>query len=180
MQKASDITNGFYLEKSYKRKSTFGFLNKVKKDDKTYNLHQYLHGYCDIFVMKLFEFGEKNNLEYPICALVDEDGVIHSFIWIEGIENDYFIDVRGITSNPNYFFSEFEDYFDYQEYLEYGDIEDVNVLFFYNLDEYVKYLSNYLENGDDWYYNQTNILQESENIIQLFKEYYLVPKEFIE
>lgn len=176
----SNITNGFYLEKLFRRKSTFAFLDKIKKDDKIYNLHQYLHGYCDIFVIKLLEFGKKNNLEYPICVLIDEDGIIHSFIWIEGNDYNYFIDVRGITSNADYFFSEFQDYFDYKKYLKCGNSEDIIVLFFYNLDEYIKYLSNYLENGDDWYYNQSNILQECENIIDKFKDYYLVPKEFIE
>ena len=97
-----------------------------KKDDKEFDFCNYLHGFCDIFVIKLFEFGKEHNITYPISVILTNEGLIHAFCWLESPEEeiDYFIDVRGITSSKQHFFEEFKDLFNYNVYFSDEYYED--------------------------------------------------------
>ena len=85
-------------------------LDSVEKDNKTYDFMQFLHGYCDIFIISLFRFAKNNNLNYNIYRLKDNFGTIHCFSIVKKNNIEYFIDVRGITTSRDDFFSEFEDF----------------------------------------------------------------------
>lgn len=153
-----------------------------EKKSSTYDFAKYLHGMCDIFIIKLFEFGKEHNITYPIAVILTDEGLIHAFCWLEGIEDnlDYFIDIRGITCSKNRFFEEFKEMFNYKIYFsdEYYEDEDNIDLYghieiFYSLDEYLEFVKNYF--NDEEYFEDKEILEESKNIIESFKENYLFP-----
>lgn len=149
---------------------------------KTYYLDNYLHGNCDIFIIKLFEFGKKNNIQYPICVIADKEGITHAFSWVNSPEEglDYFIDVRGITSDKYEFFEEFDNFFDYQSWFNGNyEPEDGEIYWFYSIKDYLDFMKKKFPE-DDWYFEQNNLLSESEEILNNFKEFYLLPQWIIE
>ncbi len=95
--------------------------NKIKgdysavKNGEMYDLDIYLHGFCDIFATELARKMQEQGIPFEICIIVNENGLVHCFLWIESPEEDinYYIDVRGITSDENEFFDDFADFFDY-------------------------------------------------------------------
>lgn len=154
------------------------YFDKIEKDGKIFNLMNYLHGYCDVFIIKLFEFGKKHNMKYPICVIANKEEIIHSFSWVKSkIEDiDYFIDVRGITSEKDDFFEEFEDFFDYKLWFD-GNYEPENgeIYWFYEIEDYLNFMIKMFKR-DKLYFEQINLLSKSEEILKTFESNYLLPK----
>ena len=159
-----------------------------QKNDIEFDFKKYLHGFCDVFIIKLFELAKKHNVEYPIAVILTNEGLVHAFCWVESPVDgvDYFIDVRGITSSKENFFNEFKDLFDYQYYFSdmYDETNDEDcdiyghIEFFYSLEEYLNFAINYFDDED--YFKQEDILEESLLILDTFKENYLLPEWIIE
>lgn len=177
------MVSKYYVRESFYNPLTCELPDEVCFKNKKYNLNQYLHGCCDIFVMKLFELGQKYGIDYPIAIIYNErDGLTHAFCWVESpIEHlDYFIDVRGITCDKDEFFGEFDDYFDYQSYFNVNyEPEDGDIYFCYSIEEYLEFMSK-LFKGEEDYYEQEDLLSECEEIINNFQEKYLLPQWIID
>lgn len=93
------------LQKEYPD-ATFGFLEIEGKVGKC-NAHDFLHGYCLSFAVCL-----SNRFGYPIETVRNEEGdLIHAYC--VDPKNGLYIDVRGITNDPDLFFDEFADEVDY-------------------------------------------------------------------
>ena len=126
---------GFYLERKIlednkkdsgelkeNEKLDFSFLQEIYILDNKYSLlinedfevdlYDFLHGYCKFFSTCLHDkFG------YEIINIYDNNdySLIHSFC-ID--EEGNFIDIRGKTTNEEFFFSEFDDWISYYEWQE--------------------------------------------------------------
>ena len=170
------MVSKYYVRESFYNPLTCELPDEVCFKNKKYNLNQYLHGCCDIFVMKLFELGQKYGIDYPIAIIYNErDGLTHAFCWVESpIENlDYFIDVRGSTCDK-------DEFFDYQSYFNVNyEPEDGDIYFCYSIEEYLEFISK-LFKGEEDYYEQEDLLSECEEIINNFQEKYLLPQWIID
>lgn len=142
-------------------------LDSVEKDNKTYDFMQFLHGYCDIFIISLFHFAKNNNLNYNIYRLKDNFGTIHCFSIVEKNNVKYFIDVRGITTSIDDFFSEFEDFFCYKSYFN-GDETSAIICCYDNLNDYLE------DSKIDEFELFDEILSQSKHLINAFNDYYLL------
>lgn len=146
--------------------------SEMIKNDRKYNCNKFLHGFCDIFALKLFDLCK--NCKISIVKTKYE--LVHSFITfqVDGIK--YYMDVRGITSNIDEFFEEFEDYFDYQGYFYYYDEfnnDDGEILEFSSKEDYLYFMNDFY-NDNNWVLNQKEILDEINSIIKAFKNYYVI------
>lgn len=109
--------NGFYEDldnflRSYPD-GDFGFMENnicISRDSfgRTVSAYDFLHGFCNIFAEVLnAKYG------YPIYVIIDDNGYcVHCFCVniVNGV--NYYIDVRGITTDYIEFISEFEDFTD--------------------------------------------------------------------
>lgn len=141
----------------------------------------YLHGYCDVFIIKLFELLEKEyrdtSIDILIGVVMSEGEMVHVFAKLETLEEDYYIDVRGITLEKEIFFEEFQDFFDYDAYFN-GDIDDAeepveDIEYFYSIKDYLAYMDAFFR--EDGYYDDKKVLEESQAILDAYKEHYLLP-----
>lgn len=91
----------------------YDFLEDISINNKSYNLLKYLHGYCDNFAVYMAKrFG------YNICLWTQYDydiekiALVHAFNSCVVNEKTYYIDIRGVTSNIENIYSDFEDFCD--------------------------------------------------------------------
>ena len=176
------MVSKYWLRDGFWDECKKGCFDKIEKNGKTFNLNNYLHGYCDIFIIKLFEFGKKHNVTYPICVIADNEGITHAFSWIENeyVDIDYFIDVRGITSEKDEFFEEFEDFFDYKSWFDgIYEPEEGEIYFFYNIEDYLDFMLKKFPR-EEWYFEQLDLLTESEEILKTFENNYLLPQWIVD
>lgn len=161
---------GFYEKVKYPY-NDFEFMEKVIKDEKTFNLFQYLHGYCDLFAIKLKEMFPN----YDLCILSSEEsGLIHSYATFTSDDGtEYYIDARGITTDKEVFFTEYEDFFDWYGYFN-DDESDACIDYYDTVESYLSDLKELLCENDDWYFQQEDILKDCEDIIHTFKDFYTI------
>lgn len=120
-------------------------------DNSKYNLHDCLHGYCDIFAAVLHEiFGYK--IEYLYGP---DGGLVHSYAIAtdKDKQTTYYIDVRGICDDWDTFIEEFDDW------IESHDRSELDIR-----------LYNIVEHGNE----QKSIAEFCKKAIMLQKSYYKI------
>lgn len=106
------MDHGFYQELDDLRKDVpdadFGFLENISVSEER-NAFQYLHGFCDEFAAMLSEI---YGYEIESARHWETEGftgkLIHAYCLCEVQGKLAYIDVRGITTDPERFFEEFE------------------------------------------------------------------------
>lgn len=158
--------------------------NKIKgdysavKNGERYDLDIYLHGLCDIFAAELAGKMQEQDIPLEICIIVNEEGLVHCFLWIESPEEDidYYIDVRGITSDADEFFDEFADFFDYHSWEQGEDCGEEDILFFYDIDTFQQKVHELTGFEPSFFKEET---EDAKKIIDEFREYYILPDEIL-
>ena len=110
---------GYYLDLINLRKdcpeADFGYLENEFAGT-SISAATFLHGYCDSFACELsraFGYGIEEIRDY-------ENHLIHAYCVVDTGASRAYIDIRGITTNAEAFFAEFEDYIN----IENGHIEE--------------------------------------------------------
>lgn len=108
------LKNGFYKELDEIREddpeATFGFLEVVCNMGR-FQAFDFLHGYCLDFALML-----SDELGYKIEDIRSPEGfLIHAYCVAEAEGEKLYIDVRGVTNDPELFFGEFEDEVDFAD-----------------------------------------------------------------
>lgn len=112
MNKTSIYHNGFYSEKDYmegENCNTFEWMDMIDSVYETIDVsvvspYSFLHGYCFMFALALNKI-----YGYPIVLFKNPDYYIHAFCEVKQEDRTLYIDVRGITTDINELFEEFED-----------------------------------------------------------------------
>ena len=147
----------------------FGFLENVggeyeihtnyvcdgKKVSYLLNAYDFLHGNCNEF-----SFALNQRYGYPIFEIKDGSGnLVHSFNRMDTDSQQFFIDVRGITTDYFEFMSEFEDFIDIEESLCQTFPLDCNEHFKTSSKESLEFIENLLLDYGS-YYDVASCLQE--------------------
>ena len=108
------MRSGFYKELedffSDGTDADFGFLENVPVGE-CYILYDFLHGLCDQFAAALSDF-----YGYEIEYIIDScELLVHAYCVTDIGGDKAYIDVRGITTDAELFFEEFEDFCTYDE-----------------------------------------------------------------
>ena len=176
--------NGFYKELDIliqeDEESSFEFLANVfvepeyysSDKSKDFSAFEFLHGYCFDFAIKLSE-----SYGYPIetVKLYNVDtkeylqGLVHSYCtYIDNTGIKYYIDIRGITTNPEEFWWDFED--------EITHIGDGEVAFMSFRNENIIAIQSEYKNSSEYFKKNKNdtvdFTKESEFFINNYKNYY--------
>lgn len=106
--------NGYYLELEEIQKehsdASYGFLENTEVGD-YYSLYDFLHGHCDEFAAALSDY-----YGYAVEYILDSSNVlVHAYCVTEVGGDRAYIDVRGITTDSELFFKEFEDFCTYDK-----------------------------------------------------------------
>lgn len=147
-----------------------GCIKPVKTDNGIIEPEIYLHGCCDKFMVVLAEHMKEQSIPFCILVIADEQGLIHTGIVVDGKDMDehYFIDARGITSDECVFFGEFEDFYIYNDWLCDG-------YFFRDIETAKKFIYGIVgpeESAENYWSNMT---AEAEEIFTVYKKYYTLP-----
>lgn len=132
-----DKGNGYYeelrilLEEDGQEDATFEFMENEVYDTPN-SAYDYLHGLCPDFAIALAdEFG------YKIETIHDSNGnLIHAYCISEYAGKKAYIDIRGITTNPNLFYEDFEDWLTYENGVLYAFEGELKVEVFDLVDDY--------------------------------------------
>lgn len=161
--------------RKYHKKSNDNYF--ATKNDEKYDLEVYLQGFCDIFAVELAKQMQEQNIPFEICIIVNEEGMVHCFLMVKSPEKDinYYIDVRGITSDEREFFNEFEDFFDYDSWGQGEDCEE-DILFFYDIDMF-RQKAHELTGFEYSLFKKEE--ENAKKMIGEFREYYTLPDEIL-
>ena len=159
--------SGFYKEANRcKRKGKFedyGFLEKIDIGGELFDLNQFLHGYCD-------EFAYYNALNYHYdivvwyewCEETEQFSLIHAFNRFLYRGKEYYVDVRGVTTDLTLIQEEFEDF-------EYTYVE-----VFHEIETFVQFM----EKTYQEYYRPLKI-GEIQSIHETLGSYYRLKENFL-
>lgn len=165
----------YWYRKYHKNKNRNYF---AIKNDVKYDLEVYLHGLCGIFAVELAKQMQEQNIPVEMCIIVNEEGIVHCFLMVASPDEfmDYYIDVRGITSDENEFFGEFADFFDYKQWRQGEDCGEEDILFFYDIAAFMKKLYELIGIKYSCFKKE---VEETKDIIEKFREYYTLPNEIL-
>jgi hypothetical protein len=122
---------------------------------------QFLHGECDIFALQL----KRKYPKYTVCVIKDEKcACIHAYCKYK----QYYIDVRGITSDADEFFDEFADWYTYD-----APSKDSSIITFRSTNKYedycIKKIGRNFNSEED-----AMLLAEADSILVNYAEYYCI------
>lgn len=162
--------------RKYHKKSNDNYF--ATKNDEKYDLEVYLQGFCDIFAVELAKQMQEQNIPFEICIIVNEEGMVHCFLMVKSPEKDinYYIDVRGITSDEREFFGEFADFFDYNLWRQGEDCGEEDILFFYDIAAFMEKVYELIGIKYSCFKKE---VEEAKDIIEKFREYYTLPNEIL-
>lgn len=101
----------------------YGFLENVDVEGESFDLNQFLHGYCDEFAyFQAMKHAYNIVVWYEVNEETQQFSLIHAFNHFNEDGVDYYLDVRGITSDLASIQEEFEDY----EYEQVAIFSDTN------------------------------------------------------
>ena len=153
----SKCFNGFYAELESLQKelpdASFGFLENTDVGD-YYSLYDFLHGHCDEFAAALSDY-----YGYEIEYIIDScNTLVHAYCVTEVGGDKAYIDVRGITTDADLFFEEFEAFCTY----------DKDNGCFYDLSGECRVMSH--KDTREMYGDDFRELNQDKDLVQFFKE----------
>lgn len=119
--------SGFFEEVNRsKRKNEFkdyGFLEEIGVEGESFDLNQFLHGYCDEFAYyNALHYSYEIVVWYEWCEETEQFSLIHAFNRFCHRGKEYYVDVRGITTDLTLIREEFEA-FEYTYVEVFSDVE---------------------------------------------------------
>lgn len=149
----------------------------VEKNGQFYDIGIMLHGHCDLFVLELAQKLKDENIPFCYGIMVNEEGLVHAFLLLEAEEinsdEDIFIDVRGMTTDEEEFFSEFEDFFSWRHW---EDSEYEYLDFMHTEKEFKETLEELCNESLKEYFNMMDERNNAKKIIEAFPEKYIYNK----